>query len=299
MLSGISVSCFAVHDGPTRESRPMPSRSLPLSVLQQIDQLCDSFEEAWQGGLQAADRGLSRADRRSRSDRALQGAPGAGSRAPQEGRRPSRARRLPRPVRQLRRPGQHRVQRPPARRGYGPAADLGHPGRVDGRGRGRGSQHDAGHDGVGQAHLGPRPRSPVRTDRRSGADRPLPTHAAARAGELPRLPGTRRGARARRGDQDRPTGRLVQPQAAHVAGGGGPPAGEPRPSGHRQGPRVRPADGRSGHRGGSRIPVSSCWSASTARRSSRFSARTGPRPGRWPRSWPGSPTRSTMPTSRA
>ena len=24
-----------------------------------------------------------------------------------------------------------------------------------------------------------------------------------------------------------------------------------------------------------------------------------PRPGRWPRSWPGSPTRSTMPTSRA
>jgi serine/threonine protein kinase/formylglycine-generating enzyme required for sulfatase activity len=29
----------------------MPSRSLPLSVLQQIDRLCDSFEAAWQGGL--------------------------------------------------------------------------------------------------------------------------------------------------------------------------------------------------------------------------------------------------------
>src|SRR5436305_14428817 len=50
MLPGSSVPCFAVHDGPTRECRPMPSRSLPLSVLQQIDQLCDSFEDAWQGG---------------------------------------------------------------------------------------------------------------------------------------------------------------------------------------------------------------------------------------------------------
>src|SRR3954447_23403699 len=50
MLPGSSVPCFAVHDGPTRECRPMSSRSLPLSVLQQIDQLCDSFEEAWQGG---------------------------------------------------------------------------------------------------------------------------------------------------------------------------------------------------------------------------------------------------------
>src|SRR4051794_4355322 len=29
----------------------MPSRSLPLSVLQQIDEVCDSFEAAWQAGV--------------------------------------------------------------------------------------------------------------------------------------------------------------------------------------------------------------------------------------------------------
>ena len=29
----------------------MPSRSLPLSVLQQIDQVCDSFEAAWNAGV--------------------------------------------------------------------------------------------------------------------------------------------------------------------------------------------------------------------------------------------------------
>src|SRR3954453_657991 len=29
----------------------MPSRSLPLSVLQEIDEVCDRFEAAWQGGL--------------------------------------------------------------------------------------------------------------------------------------------------------------------------------------------------------------------------------------------------------
>src|SRR3954447_3260263 len=29
----------------------MPSRSLPLSVLQQIDQVCDSFDTAWNAGV--------------------------------------------------------------------------------------------------------------------------------------------------------------------------------------------------------------------------------------------------------
>ena len=33
------------------EVRPMPSDSLPLSDLQEIDRLCDSFEAAWQAGL--------------------------------------------------------------------------------------------------------------------------------------------------------------------------------------------------------------------------------------------------------
>ena len=129
MLSGISVSCFAVHDGPTRESRPMPSRSLPLSVLQQIDQLCDSFEEAWQGGAGRRSRTISRRtdvpDRTELFKELLA----------REVELRKKAGDFPSPADYLGRFGSYGDQvntvfnDPRPRRGYGPAADLGRPRR--------------------------------------------------------------------------------------------------------------------------------------------------------------------------